>query len=101
MLNKNIDIIIFTLSRWDSPISSPSLALAKEFSKNNRVFYVDHPYSYKDFFKLRGTEEIKSRVPALLHGKDIYKKVVGENYEFTAVTTKLTYPINFLSTGAL
>lgn len=100
-MNRKKDIIFFTLSRWDSPISSPSLALAKEFSKKNRVFYIDHPYSYKDYLKFRKTEEIKSRKSALLHGRSRYKKVEGEGYSFTAITTNLTYPINFLPKGIL
>jgi hypothetical protein len=53
LMNPSNDIICFSLSRWDSAISSPALSLAKEFAKNNRVFYIDHPFSWKDYFNER------------------------------------------------
>ena len=43
-INKDkIDIICFSLSRWDAPISSPALSLAKELGKTNRVFVLSIP----------------------------------------------------------
>jgi len=92
------DLIIFTLSRWDAPISSPSLSLAKEFSKNNRVFYIDHPYSWKDFTKLYNKPEIKARKKALLFRKNIYTKS-KESDNLTFVTPGISLPINFLPGG--
>ncbi|MBC8110908.1 MAG: glycosyltransferase [Verrucomicrobia bacterium] len=99
--NTYCDIIIFTLSRWDSPISSPSLALAKEFAKRNRVFYIDHPYSLKDFVKLRKTPELQQRKDALLWGKNLYQKPVGLPENITIITPKITIPVNFLPKGVL
>jgi teichuronic acid biosynthesis glycosyltransferase TuaH len=97
----NSDIIIFSLSRWDSPISSPSLSLAKEFAKNNRVFYIDHPYSWKDFISSRKSPEIQQRKSALLYGNDIYSNPTLLPKNITVATTKVTYPINFLPHGFL
>jgi teichuronic acid biosynthesis glycosyltransferase TuaH len=37
-----------SLSRWHADISSPAVSLAKEFARNNRVFFIEHPYSWKD-----------------------------------------------------
>lgn len=99
MVDKKTDVVIFTLSRWDSPISSPSLALAKEFSKNNRVFYIDHPYSYKDFFSLFSKSEIQTRKTALIKRQNIFTEVKGENYQFIAATPPITWPVNFLPKG--
>ncbi|TAH27680.1 MAG: glycosyltransferase [Cytophagales bacterium] len=98
---QDYDIIIFTLSRWDSPISSPSLSLAKEFAKHNRVFYIDHPYSFKDFLKERNQAEVKQRTKALLLGKDAYKTLHQFSSNLIAVTTQLTLPVNFLPKGSL
>lgn len=100
-MSKPIDIICFSLSRWDSPISSPALALAKEFAKNNRVFYIDHPYSWKDYYTGKNTEAIQSRKKALMGGKDIYSNPPSLPSNLTIVTTKLTIPINFLPNGFL
>ncbi|MBA4167338.1 MAG: glycosyltransferase [Chitinophagaceae bacterium] len=79
----NIDIICFSLSRWDSPVSSPAVSMAKEFAKEHRVFFIEHPYSYKDYLKER-------------KGSNIYKEG-----NVTIITPPLVYPINFLSEGKL
>lgn len=100
-MNRNCDIICFTLSRWDSEISSPALSLAKEFAKNNRVFYVEHPFSYKDYYSLKNTTQIQTRKEALLHGKNIYSNPASLPSNITVVTSKLTWPVNFLPPGGL
>jgi teichuronic acid biosynthesis glycosyltransferase TuaH len=100
-MNTNCDIICFTLSRWDSAISSPSLSLAKEFAKNNRVWYIEHPYSWKDYLRERNTEAVQSRKKALLKGLDIYTNPPSLPSNITIVTSKLTIPINFLPAGFL
>lgn len=81
--NKSIDIVCFSLSRWDAPISSPASSLAKELSKNNRVFYIEHPYSYKDY---------------ITEGKS-YRQYADGNVR--VITPPLVYPINFLPEGKL
>lgn len=100
-MNRQRDIICLSLSRWDSEISSPALSLAKEFARNNRVFYIDHPFSWKDYHQLKHTDQIKRRKPALLHGKEPYSNPPGLPANLTVVTTRLTWPINFLPPGAV
>jgi teichuronic acid biosynthesis glycosyltransferase TuaH len=46
--NENTDIVCFSLSRWDAEISSPAVSLAKELSRHHRVFFIEHPYTWKD-----------------------------------------------------
>lgn len=101
LMNKSCDIICFSLSRWDSTISSPALSLAKEFAKTNRVFYIDHPFSWKDYFTGRKTEAIQSRKETLRTGKNPYSHPDSLPANLTVVTTKLTIPINFLPRGIL
>ena len=98
-MNQPIDIICFSLSRWDSAISSPALSLAKEFAKKHRVFYIDHPFSWKDYKTELNTEAIQSRKEALLHGRNIYSNPPSLPSSLTVVTTRLTLPINFLPKG--
>jgi len=100
-MNRHCDIICFTLSRWDSAISSPALALAIEFARNNRVFFVEHPFSWKDYAGMRNTAQIQSRKNALLSGKDIYSNPPSLPSNLTVVTPKLTIPVNFLPPGAV
>lgn len=81
--NRSIDIVCFSLSRWDAPISSPAASIAKELSKNNRVFYIEHPYSFKDY---------------LTEGKS---SIEYEDGNVHVITPPLVYPINFLPEGKL
>lgn len=101
MLNRKCDLICFSLSRWDAAISSPALSLAKEFAKNNRVFYVEHPYSFKDYLKEKDTPAVKSRKTALLKGKMPYSHPAVLPLDLTIVTPGLTFPVNFLPAGGL
>ncbi|GEO10785.1 glycosyltransferase [Segetibacter aerophilus] len=98
---RNHDIVMLTSSRWDDELSSSALSLAKEFSKSNRVFYIDHPFSIKDFFSGKNKTRIRSRMSSLLLGKGICRRVEGFPPGFTAVTPKLTIPINWLKDGKM
>lgn len=97
----NYDIICFSLSRSDSAISSPALSLAKEFAKKHRVFYIDHPYSWKDYLKEKNEPKTSWRKDALLNQKDIYSHPPHLPENLTIVTPGLTLPINFLPPGFL
>lgn len=80
---ENLDIICFSLSRWDAEISSPAVSLAKEFSKRHRVFFIEHPYSIKDFFK------------------ELKLPVAYTDGNVNVVRPPLVLPINFLPEGRL
>lgn len=95
------DLIIVSLSRWDAPISSPSFSLAKEFALKSRVFYIDHPFSIKDFLLGYRNPRVRKRRDALLFGRNIYTKAAGLPGNLTMVTPRLTLPINFLPHGPL
>src|SRR3954471_24271308 len=79
--NDEIDIICLSLLRWNAPISSPAVSLAKGFSKNHRVFFIEHPYSLKDVIKERKSASITT---------------AGN---ITVITPPVVYPINFLPEG--
>ncbi len=89
------------MSRWDGMYSSAILSLAKELSLTNRVFYVDHPFTIKDYIKKNSSTEIQSRKNALLWGRDYCKNPKGFPEKFTAVTPRLVIPVNPLPSGAL
>jgi teichuronic acid biosynthesis glycosyltransferase TuaH len=93
-----MDIIMLALPRWDGDYSSTAYSLAKEFSRDHRVFYIDNPFTVKDFFAGYKSRQIQSRKRALLTGNGIYKKI---NKNLVAVTPNLTIPVNFLPEGAL
>src|SRR4051812_4235903 len=100
-MNSTPDIICLTLSRWDAPISSPSVSLSQEFAKNTRVFYIDHPYSWKDYFKKGNAKAVRAKRKALLYGKNVYSHPSSISPAITVITPKLTLPVNFLPAGKL
>lgn len=100
-MKEEFDIIILGLFRWNGPYSSISIAMAKEFAKHNRVFYINHPYSYKDYYvELKG-EENRSIRKNLSTAKNNYKPEGGFPKDLIQVTPPLTYPINSLSKGMI
>jgi len=101
MINRQCDIICFSLSRWDAAISSPAFSLAREFAKTNRVFFIEHPFSWKDYFTYRKTRQVQTRREAMLSGKNIYSNPSGLPANLTIVTPQLTIPVNFLPPGFL
>lgn len=100
LMRNNCDVIIISTSRWDNPYSSVGFSFAKEFAKNNRVFYIDHPFSLNELAtQYLNNPNFKSRIPALLFGKSAYRKIEGLPDNLTIVTPKLTLSINWLSEG--
>lgn len=95
------DIIMLALPRWDGPFSSTAYSMAKELSKQTRVFYIDNPFTLKDLFFGLSSKGIVQRLPALLLGKRITRQISNEAKNLIAVTPLVTIPINFLRPGVL
>jgi teichuronic acid biosynthesis glycosyltransferase TuaH len=99
-MRNNCDVVIISTSRWDNPYSSVGFSFAKEFAKNNRVFYIDHPFSLNELAtQFSNNDTVKSRLPALLFGKNAYRKIIDLPDNLTIVTPRVTLPINWLSEG--
>ncbi len=94
-LTSDIDIVCFSLSRWDAPISSPAVALAKEFAKKHRVVFIEHPYSLKDIFTDNRKSPVAPRRPLF------QRRRVTRDGNVVVVKPPVTLPINFLSEGFL
>ncbi|NJM25691.1 MAG: glycosyltransferase family 1 protein [Bacteroidia bacterium] len=95
------DIVIMALPRWDSKYSSTAFSLAKALARHTRVFYVDNPYTYKDYARQRHSEPIARRKQALLYGKQPVTQPLRDHPNFYAVTPRLIMPINWLPPGWL
>lgn len=100
-MNPNTDIIYFTLFPWDNAYSSVSLSFTREFCKNNRVFYINPPYTMKDFVTNWGDEQAKVRRSDQLQHKMRYEKIPGFPDNIIAVHPPMIAPINFLPKGKL
>ncbi len=101
MAAQNIDIIMLALPRWDGAYSSTAYSLAKELSKYGRVFYIDNPFTYKDYLGNKNSTQIIKRKKALLKGEDIFTNPDRAYPNLVAVTPKLILPINWLPQGFL
>lgn len=100
-MNTSLDIIIIALSRSDGPYSSTAFSLAKEMAKTNRVFYVDNPFTIKDFFYELGDKQIRRRLGALLFRNKIFQNLDTDDRKLTVATPPLMIPINFLPEGKI
>ena len=96
---KDFDIILYTLFPTDNIYSSVSLSMAKEFAKNNRVFYVNKPYSLKDFVVNWSDHKVRERAPKLLTNQIQYETLEKIPENFIAATPTLSLPINWLPRG--
>lgn len=54
-------IIIFGLPRFDSKIESTNYTTARLLARENTVYYVENPFTLRDYFKLRNFQEYKIR----------------------------------------
>jgi teichuronic acid biosynthesis glycosyltransferase TuaH len=96
------DFIFFTLFRTDNPYSSISLSMAKTLAKTNRVFYINHPYSWKDIWTgwRAGDVPLRQRLPDLLRGRVRYEHLDTIPNNFVAIQPPPTLPINWMPKGA-
>lgn len=97
-MHADLDIIYFTLFPWDNAYSSVSLSFTREFVKHNRVFYINHPYTVKDFVKGWKQPMVKARRGDMLLNRMRYE-TIPELPEVIAVQPPLTLPINWMNPG--
>ncbi|MCC6412866.1 MAG: glycosyltransferase [Saprospiraceae bacterium] len=95
------EFVFFSLFRNDNPYASISLAMARVLARRHRVWYMNHPYSWKDLLKTRGDKAMQRRLPGLLRGQVQYEQFSDIPHNFTVVQPPPTLPINFLPPGRL
>lgn len=95
----DFDIVILALPRWDGLYSSTAYSLAQALSEHTRVFYIDNPFTWKDYLVRSKSEQILKRKRALLRGKDRYTTPDVRYPNLVAVTPALIYPNNWLPAG--
>ncbi len=59
----NQHIFILGLPKFDGPYESTNYTIAKMLAKDNDVYYIDNPYTWKDFYQQKNTPEFKRREP--------------------------------------
>lgn len=58
---KNHSIIIFSQMQFDGRLESTNYTMAKHLAKNNIVYYVDRPYTWRDYIQFRNTPGFRTR----------------------------------------
>lgn len=86
----NIDIVCFSLSRWHAPISSPAVSIARELARQHRVFFIEHPHSYKDRLSALFTSRQHSGAANQTAPKNL-----------VVIAPPAVLPINFLPPGKM
>ena len=81
-LLKNRDIVIVGQQPWDTSIGSNCKDLALEFSKHNRVLYVNAPLDRRTGFEQRHTEGIKKRMQIIAGKQDGLEKITSNLWVF-------------------
>jgi glycosyltransferase involved in cell wall biosynthesis len=99
MDSTSFDIVILALPRWDGLYSSTAYSLAKSLSTYTRVFYIDNPFTWKDFLVRRKSPRMARRKRALLKGQDRFVTPDERYPNLIAVTPELVYPNNWLPAG--
>jgi hypothetical protein len=75
--------------------------MSKELGRTNRVFYVDHPHSYKDFVTAFKSPGVQNRMGKLLSRRFAYEAIPGLPDKVLGIHPPLTAPINWLPEGRL
>jgi glycosyltransferase involved in cell wall biosynthesis len=96
---KKLPIVMTSMSRWDGDFSSASWSLAKTFSKEQTVIYVDYPYTLIDFIRERKINSVRKRKTALLWGKKSLRPLPEFGTKLYALTPPLMLPVNWLPAG--
>ena len=92
---EHIPIVMQGLPKWDSPYEATSFHIAKGLSKNRDVFYVEHPFTWKDYVKNRNSPQIERRKSATTAQPfPFYKNI-------TYIYAPFIPPFNFLSDGTI
>lgn len=92
-------IVILGATRFDWKFESTSYHTAKFLAENNDVYYVDFPYTLKDYFKRNQQSDIALRIP---HFKKGAKGILDTGFPgLKILILPLLLSLNFLPEGRI
>jgi len=97
MILKNKTIVFLGNTRFDSEIKATSLFIARNLAKENKVFFIDYPFTLKDYFKYTNSDGSKERKEKFSLFSDGLLDTDLPNLKI--VITPPVLPINFLPEG--
>lgn len=90
-------IFILGTAKFDGPYESTSYTIARQLAKENYVFYLDSPFTWRDYFQRRNSEELKRRKP---HFSPWTSGIIDTDIDrLKVVIAPLMLSINFLPEG--
>ncbi|WP_374948250.1 glycosyltransferase [Mucilaginibacter sp.] len=58
---KGEHIVFFSQMQFDGKLASTNYTIARHLAKNNYVYFVDRPYTWKDYFQFKDTQSFNIR----------------------------------------
>ncbi len=91
-------IFIISLMKYDG-LPSTNFTIANYLAKSNKVFYIDHPFTIKDYLQKNGSDSYLKRKPKFSPFSDGI--ISTENPNLKIVISPPVLPINWLPEGKL
>lgn len=92
-------IVFLGNTRFDGNIKSTSLFIARNLAQNNSVFFIDYPFTLKDYFNYMKTDKLKERENKFSIFSDGLIDTDLPNLKI--VITPPVIPINFMPEGTV
>lgn len=96
---KDQHIIIFSQMQFDGRLESTNYTMAKHLAKDNYVYYVDRPYTWRDYIQFRNTPGFRIRKPHFFSSTDSLIETEIPNLKI--IITPPVPSINMLPEGRL
>ncbi|MCC5929835.1 MAG: glycosyltransferase [Cyclobacteriaceae bacterium] len=98
---RQLSILIIGISEWQGKYASIPNAYAKELSKYTDVYYVDRPYTLKDFFTRISTRKVKRIFLSYFFWKYRIVRPIEDLPQLHLISSGFIIPVNFLPPGKL
>jgi teichuronic acid biosynthesis glycosyltransferase TuaH len=95
--NTPLPIVIFSNMRYDSPIEATSLFLARSLARGRKVYYIQYPYTIKDYMRERENPKFASIKSAFFNSTKAVLDTEIPNLK--KVILPIILPINFINEG--
>ncbi|MFB5944693.1 glycosyltransferase [Albibacterium profundi] len=92
-------IFILGITKFDADIESTSFTTAKYLARENDVYYIDYPYTLKDYVKEKKTDQYRKRQSSFF---SLTHSLMGTDIErLKILVLPPVFPINFLKENRL
>jgi glycosyltransferase involved in cell wall biosynthesis len=92
-----LPILIFSNMRYDSPIEATSLFLARSLARDRKVYYIQYPYTIKDYMRERNSPKFSAIKSSFFNSSKAVLDTEIPNLK--KIILPIILPINFISEG--